>query len=45
MTPEHKSAISPHVSREFCQQRSALCKQRARGMPGARRTRSLVCEE
>jgi len=31
-------------SREFCQQHPALRDQRAQGMPGARRARSLVCE-
>jgi hypothetical protein len=45
MTSEYVSAISPQVSREFCQPLAALSKQRAQGMPGARRTRSLVCEE
>jgi hypothetical protein len=29
---------------EFCQQHPALRDQRAQGMPGARRARSLVCE-
>jgi hypothetical protein len=29
-------AISPRVSREFCQEHSALSSQRAQGMPGAR---------
>jgi hypothetical protein len=43
MTTEHISAFSPRVSREFCQQRSALFEKRAWGMPGARRTHSLVC--
>jgi hypothetical protein len=31
-------------SREFCQQHPALRDQRAQGMPGAGRARSLVCE-
>jgi hypothetical protein len=30
---EHASAISPHVSREFCQRRSALFEKRARRYP------------
>ena len=42
MTPEHDSAFSPLVSREFYNNMPPY-KQRAWGMPGARRTRSLVC--
>jgi hypothetical protein len=34
-------AASP---REFCFKLSTLCNQRAQGMPGARRARSLACE-
>jgi hypothetical protein len=43
MTSEYDSAFSRRVSPEFYQQRSALSEERAWGMPGARRTRSLVC--
>jgi hypothetical protein len=40
---EHAFAISPLVSREFCQQISALFEKRARGMPDARCVRSRAC--
>jgi hypothetical protein len=40
---KHSFAISPHVLREVCHQCPALRNQRARGMPDARCTRSLVC--
>jgi hypothetical protein len=40
----HTSAISPRRSREFWQSCSASEIQRAQGMPGARRTRSLACK-
>jgi hypothetical protein len=43
MTAEHTFAFSRRVASELCQEFFALSKQRARGMPGARRTRSLVC--
>ena len=39
----HTSAISPRTPREFCHHIPPK-KQRAQGMPGARRARSLVCE-
>jgi hypothetical protein len=42
---KHNSAISPHVSREVWPARSALCNQRAQGMPGARCARSRVCRD
>src|SRR6202158_3821698 len=41
---KHSFAISPHISREFCYERPALRNQRAQGMPGARRARSLACK-
>jgi hypothetical protein len=40
----HKSAFSRHVSPEFWPAHSALSKQRAQGMPGARCARGHVCE-
>jgi hypothetical protein len=43
MTAGQAFAISPRVSREVCCSTSALCNQRARGMPDARCTRSLAC--
>jgi hypothetical protein len=42
-THKHSFAISPQVLREVWPARSALSNQRARRMPGARCTRSLVC--
>jgi len=41
----HGLAISPHTLREVCQERPVLLLQRAQGMPGARCTRSLVCDK
>jgi hypothetical protein len=43
MTTKHTFAISPRVSREVLPVRSALLRQRAQGMPGARCARSRVC--
>ena len=40
---KHSFAVSPHVLREVWPARFALRNQRARGMPDARCTRSLVC--
>jgi hypothetical protein len=45
MTTEYASAISRHVSPEVLQIRLRLFEQRAQGMPGARCTRGLVCQE
>jgi len=44
MTDGHDFAVSPHTLARGVHLFSALCKQRARGIPGARCTRSLVCE-
>src|SRR5450755_1622655 len=36
-------SFSPRIAPESCRKSLALAKQRARGMPGAQCTRSLVC--
>jgi len=41
----HNFPIPPLVSREFCYRVPTLCHQRAQGMPGARRARSLACKK
>jgi hypothetical protein len=43
MSNSHNLAISPRDPREFCFDVLSSEHQRAQGMPGARRTRSLVC--
>jgi hypothetical protein len=40
---KYSFAISPHVLREVWPARSALCNQRAQGMPGARCARRRAC--
>jgi hypothetical protein len=44
MTSKHTFAISRRAAPEVCQQFPALSKIRARGMPGARCARGLVCK-
>jgi hypothetical protein len=40
----HSFAISPDVTREFFLNFPSPDEQRAQGMPGARRARSLACK-